>query len=170
MLLPPLFKYLDVRGAKLTLANRNFRHAKPSDFNDTEELTIQSIFPEETEVALKKLRDEFNDVIVQHLADAPTCASPMREKIIILQQVFRNNPAAVEIIKAEMRKEKLESLYDVAHTLPYHPEEISEIYLGLAMEKADEHEIVGIAQAVNPKIAIFRAKENEGGRVEFKPH
>ena len=48
MTLPPLYKYLDVSGAKLTLGNRTFKHAKPSDFNDTEDLTIKSIFTEDT--------------------------------------------------------------------------------------------------------------------------
>jgi hypothetical protein len=47
MALPPLYKYLNVEGAKLTLGNRTLKHAKPSDFNDTEDLTIQSIFPED---------------------------------------------------------------------------------------------------------------------------
>jgi hypothetical protein len=55
MSLPPLYKYLDVSGAKLTLGNRAFKHAKASDFNDTEDLTIQSIFAEDTEEALKKI-------------------------------------------------------------------------------------------------------------------
>jgi hypothetical protein len=36
MALPPLYKYLDVQGAKLTLGNNTFRHAKPSTFNDVE--------------------------------------------------------------------------------------------------------------------------------------
>jgi hypothetical protein len=44
MPLPPLYKYLDFQGAQLTLGNRTFKHAKPSDFNDTEDLTIQSTF------------------------------------------------------------------------------------------------------------------------------
>ena len=44
MALPPLYKYLSVQGAKLTLGNNTFKHAKPSDFNDIEDLTIQSIF------------------------------------------------------------------------------------------------------------------------------
>jgi hypothetical protein len=44
--LPPLYKYLDFKGALLTLANKTFKHAKPSDFNDTEDLTLQSLFPE----------------------------------------------------------------------------------------------------------------------------
>ena len=39
MTLPPLYKYLNVQGAKLTLGNRTFRHAKPSDFNDIEDMT-----------------------------------------------------------------------------------------------------------------------------------
>ena len=68
--LPPLFKYLDVRGAKLTLENQRFRHAKLSDFNDTEELTIQSIFPEEIETALKHLSAGFTEIILQHLTDS----------------------------------------------------------------------------------------------------
>jgi hypothetical protein len=38
--LPQLFKYLDFRGALLTLESRAFKHAKPSDFNDTEVLTL----------------------------------------------------------------------------------------------------------------------------------
>lgn len=67
MTLPPLYKYLDVSGAKLTLGNRTFKHAKPSDFNDTEDLTIQSIFAEDTEEALKKIAESFPDVIMRHL-------------------------------------------------------------------------------------------------------
>ena len=57
MTLPPLYKYLDIQGAKLTLGNKTFKHAKPSDFNDVEDLTIRSIFPEETDLALKRLED-----------------------------------------------------------------------------------------------------------------
>src|ERR1700740_476162 len=98
--LPPLYKYLNVHGAKLTLGNRTFRHAKPSDFNDIEDMTIQSIFPEETELALKRLAGGFTDVILAHLDDLPTCASPMREKLILIQQAFRNNSNVVELVKA----------------------------------------------------------------------
>src|SRR6266849_4767688 len=104
MVLPPLYKYLDVNGAKLTLGNNTFKHSKPSDFNDTEDLSIQSIFPEETEAALKKLENGFTDVILQHLNDPPTCSSPMREKLALLQHVFRTNPDAADIIKAEEKR------------------------------------------------------------------
>jgi hypothetical protein len=64
MALPPLYKYLNVNGAKLTLGNRTFRHAKPSNFNDIEDMTIGSIFPEETEGALKRLSEGFGEVIL----------------------------------------------------------------------------------------------------------
>jgi hypothetical protein len=113
MPLPPLYKYLDVRGAQLTLGNRTFKHAKPSDFNDTEDLTVQSIFWEETEVALRKLTLGFTDVTFQHLSDPPTCNSPMKEKVALIQHAFLTNPKAADMIKAELIKEGREPIFDV---------------------------------------------------------
>ena len=295
MPLPPLYKYLDFQGALLTLGDRTFKHAKPSDFNDTEDLTLQSIFPEETEVELKKIEHGITDVILQHLNDPPTCSSPMREQIALIQHVYRTNPEAANVVKAEMANEGAEPVFDVNHmrmlaetvvkeinehmqatrvlcvtthkdsekmwaeyagnhkgialriepnlaknskfqrfrpvsyrekrpplyedtdefiagslfghletstramvdkivytkTLkwaheseyrlaiplrkneepwnadPYHPEEIVELYLGLAMEKADADRIVGMALAVNPNIAIFRVKRGPDGSLGF---
>jgi len=295
MPLPPLYKYLDVQGAQLTLANRTFKHARPSDFNDTEDLTIQSIFPDETEMALKKLQCGFMDVILQHLNDPPKCGSPMRERVALIQHVYRTNPEAAGVIKAELAKEGAKPAFDVdymrlqeeaflkelnehmqayrvlcvttdkdsekmwscyaenhkgialriepdlardskfqlfrpviyrekrpplyedalefiagslfedletrvktmlekivytktlewAHeneyrlampmrqsekpwnTLPYHSEEIVELYLGLAIERANIDCVVGMALAVNPNIAIFRAKREPSGRLGF---
>ena len=115
MALPPLYKYLDVQGAKLTLGNGTFKHAKPSDFNDIEDLTIQSIFPEEVEVALTTLSSGFNDVILQHLNDPPTCSSPMREMIALIQHAYRTNPKGAEIVKTELSKESVEPVYDVEY-------------------------------------------------------
>lgn len=99
----------------MTLGNRTFKHAKPSDFNDTEDLSIQSIFPEETEAALKRLSVGFTDVILAHLNEAPTCSSPMKEKVAILQSVFRGNPHTSAIIKAETAKEGGGEIYNVEH-------------------------------------------------------
>lgn len=101
MALPPVYKYLSVQGAKLTLGNKTFKHAKPSDFNDTEDLTISSIFPEETEAALARLSSGFTDVILQHLNHIPTCASPMKEKVALIQQIYRANTSAADVVKAE---------------------------------------------------------------------
>jgi hypothetical protein len=292
---PPLYKYLGVQGAKLTLGNRTFKHAKPSDFNDTEDLTIQSIFPEETEAALKKLAGGFTDVILQYLNDVPTCGSPMKEMVAGIQHVFRANPKAADLVRAALVKEGGEPIFDVAqmrsravafvkemnefmqgyrilcvttlkdsekmwigyaenhrgvalriepnfakdskfqlfrpvvyrekrpplyeetldfiagglfgdrelrlkkmlekiiytktldwtheseyrlaiplskdespwNTLRYDPEEITELYLGLAMEKVDSDEIQSMARAINPDIAVFKAKHTGEGKLGF---
>ncbi len=294
MAFPPIYKYLDVRGAKLTLSNGTFKHSKPSDFNDIEDLTIQSIFPEETEAALKKLSDGFTEVILQHLNDQPTCSSPMREKLALIQQVYRTNPKAAQLLKAG--KEGGAAIYDVGHmrerakqfiaeinefmqgyrilcvtthkdseriwsvyaethkgialriepnlttdskfqlfrpveyrkerpplyddtldfiagslfgdqearrkeiiekivysktlswqhegeyrlaipilsgqppwnTLKYHPEEITELYLGCAMQQADKEDIVSKAKVLNPEIAIFQAVRGAGTKLTFQ--
>jgi hypothetical protein len=295
MALPPLYKYLGVQGAKLTLGDRSFKHAKPSDFDDTEDLTIRSIFAEETEVALTRLSCEFTDVILRHLNDIPTCSSPMKEKVAVIQYVYRTNQNAADAVKAAMAEEGRSSVYDMEsmrasaqafvtkinefmqgnrvlcvstrsdseelwsdyaenhkgialriepnlakdskfqlfrpviyrekrpplydnavefmaaslfgdqearlkaivekiiytktlkwehqseyrlviplrqneepwNTLKYHPEEITELYLGLSTVSVDEDEIVGLALAVNPNIKVFRAKRNTNGNLGF---
>ena len=295
MALPPLYKYLDVRGAKLTLGNGTFKHSKPSDFNDVEDLTVQSIFAEETEAALTKLSSGFTDVILQHLNDPPTCNSPMREKVALIQDIFRANPKAAEVVKAEISKAGGKPIYDVEHmrerakgflkeinesmqnfrvlcvtthknsetmwyeyadkhkgialrvepnvakdsefqlffpveyhekrpplydnplefcaeglfgdhnariqaalekimysktlhwqdegeyrlaipickgeapwnTLKFHPEEVTELYLGLAMTNPDKDEIVALAKALNPEMAIFQAQRVADERLTF---
>ena len=55
-------------------------------------------------------------------------------------------------------------------TLLYHPEEIAELYLGLAMTQADKNDIVVKAKAVNPKIAIFQASRDANKKLTFKPN
>ena len=294
MTLPPLYKYLDVAGAKLTLKNRTFKHAKPSDFNDTEDLTIQSIFVEDIEEALKKLPNGFTDVILRNLNKEATCSSPMKEKIAIIQQIYRVNLGAADLVRAELMNAG-EQIYNVesfrklaqAHiaeinefmqgyrvlcvtshkdsermwneyadkhkgvslriqpnlakdskfqlfrpviyrenrpplyegtlefsasslfgdhetrikkiieriiytkkldwqhegeyrlaipirenekswnTLPYHPEEITELYLGFEIEKSNIEDIVDMARTVNRDIAIFRAKRDGSGKLFF---
>jgi len=52
-------------------------------------------------------------------------------------------------------------------TLPYRPEEITELYLGLEMEKSDIEDIVGKARLISRDIAIFRAKRDGGGKLVF---
>lgn len=112
MTLPPLYKYLDVSGAKLTLGNRTFKHAKPSNFNDTEDLTVQSIFPEDTEEALEKIAGGFINMVLRHLDDEPTCGSPMEEQIKVIQQLFRTNPGAAELVRTELADPE-KPIYDV---------------------------------------------------------
>jgi Protein of unknown function (DUF2971) len=295
MALPPLYKYLDVQGARLTLGNNTFRHAKPSEFNDIEDMTIQSIFPEDTEVALKTLSEGFIDVILQHMNDRLTCGPKMAGIAAQLRAMFRARPDAVATLKEEIKKgplakffnvdamrtlseafvnwvneflqryrvlcvttqrdsEKMWSGYAEGHkgivlriepniakgskfelfrpvsyhekrpplyndtlaflegclfgdqaerakqtlakiiysktlkwqdeceyrlaiplgedeepyeTLKYDPEEITELYLGLAMDEKDKEDIIGKARALNPKIAIFQAKRDAKGNIVF---
>lgn len=99
----------------MTLGNKTFKHAKPADFNDTEDLTISSIFPEETEAALARLSSGFTDVILQHLNHIPTCASPMKEKVALIQEVYRANPGAADVVRGEQARRGLLGVYDVEH-------------------------------------------------------
>lgn len=244
---------------------------------------------------MKKLVDGFTDVILQHLNDPPTCSSPLKEKVALIQNLYRTNPVAADVVKAEMVKEGGNPVFDIDYmraraeafieetnefmqdyrvlcvsthkdseemwsgyaekhkgvalrvepnlakdskfqlfrpviyrekrpplyedtlefiagslfgdlearvkemlerivyaktlnweheseyrlvipmsqgeepwdTLPYHPEEVTELYLGLAMEMADMEEIVGKARAVNPDIAVFQAKRSGHGKLGF---
>jgi hypothetical protein len=164
MALPPLYKYLDVRGAKLTLGNGTFRHAKPSDFNDVEDLTIQTIFPEEIEQALKRLENSFTDVVLQHLNDPPTCGSPMREKLAAIQHVYRTNPKAIDIVKAELKKG--EPIYDVEHMrerAKVHIKDINEFMQSfriLCVSTRNDSEKMWIEYAENHKGVVLRIEPN----------
>jgi hypothetical protein len=51
--------------------------------------------------------------------------------------------------------------------LPYHPEEITEIYLGLSMMKDDKDDIVSKAKARNPYISIFETDYDSNGMLTF---
>jgi hypothetical protein len=292
-----LYKYLDVQGAKLTLTNKNFKHAAPSDFNDLEELTVRSIFPEDEETALREMKSGFTDVIMRHLDDPPTCLNAgLRDKVTLLQTIFKANPEAARLIKEvkargrvpevfdpkqmkarnasfveetnqhmqgfrilcvskcndseEMWKRYAEdhkgivlritpnvakdskyqlfapvtyhdsrpALYDSIldfqegglfgdqherihqimrkiiytktlpwsyeseyrlaiplkqgqdwNTMPYHPEEISELYLGANQTSALKAEIVKLAQAVNAEIKVFDMTHDKNGKLTFRP-
>lgn len=100
--LPPLYKFLDLRGAKLTLGNLTFKFAKPTDFNDIEDLTVQTVFPEMLEAALSRIEGGFTDVILRHLHEPPTCSSPMKERVALLQHVYLTNPDAAAVVNAEI--------------------------------------------------------------------
>lgn len=114
MTLPPLYKYLDVEGAILTLRNGNFKHAKPSEFNDIEDLTIRSIFPESEEATLQEIKDNFTDVLLKNLDRAPTCTNPqMRQQLKVIQNVYRTNADAAKTIKDINKKDSISKLYDL---------------------------------------------------------
>lgn len=54
------------------------------------------------------------------------------------------------------------------NTLPYHPEEITELYLGLAMTPDNKADIIGKAKAVNPNIVIFQTSRDATRALKFE--
>lgn len=295
MSLPPLYKYLSVEGAKLTLGNQCFRFAKPSEYDDLEDMTVQSLFPDKLEKALANMPDGFVDAIMANLYALPTCPQKQRPAAVTMQMTFRANPQLAPIVAAGLKKDpekaglgieawktrseafvnetnafmqnyrvfcvttdkasermwkeyakkhqgialritpsvekdskylkfapvtyqekwppifakvaefaaeslfgnqteraravlegiiyaktnayKFESEYRLAiplaegeedyRTQPFHPEEITELYLGAAMTETDKQEIVAAAKALNPEIAVFQAKQDQEGRSSF---
>jgi hypothetical protein len=100
MPLPPLYKFLDVEGAKKTLGNRCFRHAKPSSFNDTEDLTVAGIFRESAEEAIAIMAANLIDVIMKNLHRPPLCMSEaLRANIESFQKVLKKNPTLAANLK-----------------------------------------------------------------------
>jgi DUF2971 family protein len=131
MTLPPLYKYLDVRGAKLTLGNKTFKQSKPSDFNDAEDMTAVKVFAEDAETVLAKLATGTTDAILKHLAEPPTCTdAAQRETIAILQGVYRDNPKATEVMKEGMKKDAV-SIAAVQSVLANSKEFLEEINASL---------------------------------------
>ena len=53
--------------------------------------------------------------------------------------------------------------------MPYHPEEITELYLGFNASPATKKEILGLATALNPEIKVFDAILGDDDRVSIKP-
>ncbi len=115
MALPPQYKYLDVNGAKLTLGNRTFRHAKPSTFKDLEDMTVQSVFPEEVEAALATLSNGCVDVILENVNEPPTCNERLRASVTELQGIFRQNPDVADAVREELRNNPEINVFDVEH-------------------------------------------------------
>lgn len=113
MPLPPLYKFLSVTGAKLTLGNNTFRHAKPSDFNDLEDLTVRGVFPEDVEEAAARMIDEFDQVLLRHLNDVPTCAPPLAAQLAQLQHLIRRDPEGFRRVQQQIAAGGLAAIYDV---------------------------------------------------------
>jgi hypothetical protein len=296
MVLPPLYKYLDVDGAKKTLGNKCLRFSNPSEYNDLEDMTAQSLFPDDLETALAMLSDGFVDVIVENPDAPPTCLEKLRPKVAELQKIFQADPSVARAVKDGVKRDparngfnadywrarsealvadtnefmqghrvlcvatdkasermwkdyaqdhrgvvlriepnvakdskfqkfapvtyqekrpsiygntldfakeslfgdqtalarsimdqiiyaktndyKFESEYRLAiplgddeedyRTLPYHPEEVTELYLGASMTPEDKADILAKAKALNPCIKVYQAKRDCRGQISFE--
>jgi hypothetical protein len=96
--------------------------------------------------------------------------------------VFENQEAAKQammdkIIYSKTRQWEYENEYRLAipigqneepwDVLRFHPEEITEIYLGHAMDEADKSDILAKAKARNPCIAVLQTKRAGDGTLVF---
>ena len=111
------YKYLSVEGAKLSLGNGNFRFAKPSDFNDDFDMSVQSLFPIPHEEALQEMAEiSVMKIIANNLENLPTAYNaPLRHQIEQMQIAIRADPAIVEEIERQIGTETSAEIYDLAH-------------------------------------------------------
>ena len=69
-----------------------------------------------------------------------------------------------KVSKARLR----DGLWQVGYrTLPYHPDEVTELYLGASMKGSDKADILAKAKALNPRIKIFQVKRSNSGHISF---
>jgi len=92
---------MDYHGAKLTLQNGTFKHSKPSDFNDIDDLTIRGIFAKKFKNVAQEISQTFVSVILENLDKEPTISSPMKEKIQHIQSAMKLNPTAQQEFRHE---------------------------------------------------------------------
>lgn len=68
------------------------------------------MFPIEIDNAYQEVVRSFIDVLIEHLDDQPTCTSPLREKILQLQAIYRKKPDAALHIKRELAKTPIDQV------------------------------------------------------------
>jgi hypothetical protein len=51
-------------------------------------------------------------VIVKNVNERPTCNPEWRDKVALIQRVYRENPKAADIVKEEIKKDPI-SIFDV---------------------------------------------------------
>jgi Protein of unknown function (DUF2971) len=167
--MPPTqyYKYLNVEGATLTLRNRNFKHSKPSEFNDPKDLTVEMIFPEGEEAALGSIKNNFNDVILKNLDRTPTCSSArMRMQIGMLQAAFKKNPGAAAIMKEAVQKEPLSAFYNLENARQFAKGNLAELNSLLQMNR-----VFCVSERIDSfKMWSVYAQEHQGIALRILPN
>ncbi|WP_342291453.1 hypothetical protein [Vibrio diazotrophicus] len=51
------------------------------------------------------------------------------------------------------------------NTLPFHPEELTELHLGTEVEVEFKELVIDLARSINPQIAIFQVRRNSKGKL-----
>jgi len=102
-------------------------------------------------------------------------AATFHESALFGDQDARSKESMYAIIYSKTLEWKYENEYRLAvslghgerdwNTLPYHSEEIAELYLGVQASDTVKTEIVGLAQGVNPEIKIFDMSHDAQGKL-----
>lgn len=195
------------------------RGAVSASVNDTEDLTIRSLFPEEDETALatNAFMQGFRILCVSSRKDSecmwdryaeghkgivlkispnidkdskfqrflpvvyqacrPTLyesAEAFQESGLFGDQQARIKDAMDKIVYAKTLEWEYENEYRLAipvhgdndwDTLSYHPEELSELYLGVNAPHNWKAEVVALAESVNPDITVYEMFYNRNGNL-----
>ena len=129
---PPIYKYLNVNGASATLTQQTFKWTKPSQFKakykDDMDMTISKLFSEDNEQSLEIIRDNFNTILANNIDQRLTYSDP---RLPLIQQAFRNNPEAVNIVQEKLQRDSISDIYDIDRIRRISEEYVSEINIFL---------------------------------------
>jgi len=108
------------------------------------------------------LYDDTLDFISDSLfGDQEACRRSILEKIIYTKTIHWQHEAEYRLA---IPLRKGEPPWNV---LKYHREEITELYLGLAMTKEDKDDMVSTSKALNPEISIFQMDRAPNRKLSF---
>lgn len=100
------YKYLDPKGAKLTLQNGTFRHARPSDFSDDMDMSIEKLFPVPVELASERILEGIVGVIVENIGRVPTVQNAeFRTIVLAVQNAIKLEPGLEDVLQASLKSE-----------------------------------------------------------------
>jgi hypothetical protein len=126
--------------------------AKHSKFERFHKVTYREKRPSLYDDALSYLRSSL-------FADQEASKSEMIDKIVYSKTLEWEHESEYRLVIPLREGE------EPWETLKFHPEEITELYLGLAMTEADKADILAKAKGLNPRIPAFQMKRGKDGKL-----
>jgi len=162
--LPRLYKYLDPNGAILTLQNRCFRHAKPSDFEDDFDVTAVGVFRGTVEKVVEETADVLPRVVLKNMDRKVTARTPKTRALIeTLIARLRSKPETLKDFSDSLSKIELLSVEYFDKLAEKHLEEINDHF--------QRYRILCVTHT-NTSHEMWQkyAKNHEGIVVEIEPN
>lgn len=162
--LPRLYKYLDPNGAILTLQNRCFRHAKPSDFEDDFDVTAVGVFRGNSEETATQFAEALPEVILKNLEKEVTFKAPrLRALLNALIEHQRNDPDTIKRFSENLSKIELFSVGHLDKVAKQHLKEINEYF--------QRYRILCVTHTNTSQLMWENyAKDHEGIVIEIEPN